>query len=256
MSDLPTGGDPAAEELPDDEEILEDQEADDGEGQAGEDGGDAAEGEPDPDAEEGEGSQGQARDVTPRGRARGRAYGEQIRELQGQLTRQQQEFERQLRELTQVQRQPSAAEIAAAQEAERQRYELMSPYEQFQYSQQRIAEGVASQTRQIEQRLWEQNDQREYEGLLAATPAYRRLDDRVQDLKRQAPGVPRRVLLATAIGLRAMEQSGAATTRATNRAAAATQRNTTRPPAGRSDVGAERSRRGDDLEERLRGQAI
>jgi hypothetical protein len=199
---------------------------------------------------------GQTRPVASRGRARGETYGAQIRRLEAARAADRAQFERQLAELTAARQQPSPAEIAAQQEAERQRYELMTDYEKFQYTRQAINQEVNRQTQQIAHNLWDQNDQRNYDDLLERTPAYRRFGDQVAELKRQAPGIPRRVLLATAIGLKALEQNGAATTRAATRAAAATARNGVRPAGGRSDVSGDRARRGDDLEERLRGQAI
>ncbi len=258
MSDIPakTGGEPADDaeadlENPEIEE-LEDEAADGeaGDGEAGDDEGSDA-------AEAGEGQERQARCVeTPRGRARGRAYGEQIRELQSQRAADKAEFDRQLAALMAERRQPSQAEMAAQAEAERMRLEMMSPVEIAAYYHQKTLTEVTQQTQQMARSLWDQNDQREYERMLAQTPAYRRYGPQVEDLRRQAPGVPRRVLLATAIGLRALEQGGAARTRAAAAAERGADRNAVRPSSGRGDVSPERSRRGDDLEERLRNQSI
>ena len=165
-------------------------------------------------------------------------------------------FEAQLRELTAARAQPSPAEQAAAAEAERQRYEMMSPYEQFQYAQSKIQGEVQRQTNAVASGLWEQNDQRDYDALLKDNPAYRRLDDRVKELKTQAPAVSRRILLATAIGLRALEQGGAARTRTAKAAEAGAARQNARPSNGRGDAAAQRTQTGNSLENRLRNARI
>jgi hypothetical protein len=195
--------------------------------------------------------------VAPGGRARGETYGAQIRRIEAQRVADKAEFDRQLAALVAERRAPSAAEIAEAQAREQAHFEMMSPWEQHQYSRQIANQEVERRTNQIAHNLWDQNDQRDYTALLETTPAYRRLSDTVEELRRRAPNVSRRVLLATAIGLRALEQGGAAKTRATRAAEAGVTRNRVTPSSGgRGDVSPDRGGRRDNLEERLRGQNI
>mgnify|MGYP001608309175 FL=1 len=232
MSDLPNGGVPAAD--PDDE-IEVDLEADEPEPDEPEEGDETEADEPD------EGGDPEPIAATPparRGSPRVQSLVNENRELKAR----QAQFERQLADLTAARNQPSQAEIAAQQEMERQRYELMSPFEQAQYLEQKINNRVQQQTNQIAAGLWDQNDQRDYAALLETTPAYKRYDDRVNELRTQAPGVSRRILLATAIGLRALEGGGAARTRATRQAEAGAARNVARPAGGRGDAPSERGR--------------
>lgn len=260
MSDVPTGND-AGDPLDDEIEVdLEGEDSENPEDAEVEEGGDDAAS----DDAEGEGDdggppqQGQARDVG-RGRARGRPNGEVIRSLESEnreLKSRITTFEQQLQGLINERRQPSAAEIAAQQEAERQHFEMLSPYEQHQWTQRKIAEEVERRTNGIAINLWDQNDRRDYESLLQSNPAYRRLDDKVEELRRQAPQVARRILLATAIGMAALERGGAARTRAARNSEANGQRHQARPSNGRGDVAAPRGRQGDSLDERLRNAAI
>ncbi len=230
MSDLPNGGVPAAD--PEDEIDL-DLEADEPEPD-----------EPDEPEEEAEETEEEAEPVaaTPPPSRRGSPRVQSLVNENRELKARQAQFEQQLAALTAARNQPSPAELAAQQEQERQRFELMSPYEQFQYTQAKINNEVAQRTNQIASGLWDQNDQRDYAALLEATPAYRRFDDKVSELRTQAPGVARRVLLATAIGLRALEGNGAARTRAGRAAEAGAARNGARPSNGRGDVGSQRGR--------------
>lgn len=262
MSDIPAGRDPAGAVLDDDEAglgPLEDEnpdEPEDGEGdEADESGGDAeavADDEP----------QGRPQEVGGGRRARGQAFGSRIRGLEAELAEERtrvRTFEQQLQTLLAERNQPRApspAEIAEQQRQERERFEMMSPYEQHLYTQQKIEQGVAQRTQAMAQTLWDQGDRRAYEDLLERTPAYRKFDAKVEELRRQAPGVERRVLLATAIGLQALDQGGAARSRAARAAEAGRAANGVRPSQARGDVPAQRTRRADDLEERLRGQSI
>lgn len=249
MSDIPGGQEPVeTDEVELEDDQTEDAESDEGEGEAGEDAGGA-------DAEIDEDEEGQARSVAaqPR-RARGRPNGEVIRELQAQNA----EFRRllaEVREAQQAPRQPTQAEIAEQQRIERERFEMMSPYEQYQYTQQQIRAGVQQETQQIARTLWDQADQREYGDILEKTPAYRRFEAKVNELRAQAPTVPRRILLATAIGMAAMEGGGRQRQRSERNAEVNRQRQEARPAGGRGDVEPQRGRR-DDLEDRLRGQLI
>ncbi len=173
-----------------------------------------------------------------RGSARVQALANEVKELRAAKA----SFEQQLQALVAERRQPTQAEQAAAIEQERQHFELMTPYEQFQYSQAKIREETARNTNQIAQNLWEQNDLRDHAALLESNPAYRRYDDAVTELKQRAPGVARRFLLATAIGLKALEQGGAARTRAGKAAETAAERQNARPAGGRSDTPSDRGR--------------
>lgn len=263
MSDRPGGQQPAPGE---DEELQLGPIEDDGESAELEDQdaeGDAYEGLDEADQDPGREDDRQVQDqVGQRRGPRGRPYGEQIRGLETRLAEESarsQRFEGELQRLLaerNAPRQPSAAEVAEQQRIERERFEMMSPYEQFQYTQQQIETRVAQRVQQSQVALWDQGDRRAYDDLLERNPAYRKFESKVEDLRRQAPGVERRVLLATAIGMQALEQGGAARTRATNRAAERAVQNGARPSQARGDVPAHRQRRGDALEERLRGQLI
>lgn len=256
MSDMP-GGNPAAEpdevieddlENPEAEEII----ADDDEGSPDEGAAD------DGDGEEGEGQERQARNVTrPAGRGpRGRSYGEQIRQLEAARAADKAAFDQQLQQLLAERRQPSAAEIAAQAEAERQRLEMMSPVEVAAYYHQKTLTEVSHQTQRMQMQLWDQGDRREYDAFLETRPAWRSLNEKVEELRRQAPGVSRKILLATAYGMRAQEQEAAATGRARRSAEAGRERHTVRPSRPGGDVAADRGRRGDNLDARLRNQSI
>jgi hypothetical protein len=252
MSDLPTGGVPAADELdpnldpdlPSDDDLVVE---DDGEPdvEVEDEGAEPV----DPDPQPVEPRQGQRQ---TRGSRDFQAMRNENRELKTRV----QTFEQQLQSLLAERRQPSPAEQAAALEAERQRFEMMSPWEQHQYTQRQADDRAERRAQQLQATLWNQGDEREYSALLEATPAYRRFDDQVKELQRQAPGVPRKILLATAIGMKAMENGGAARTRSTNRAAAANARQAASPPNARGDVPGGRARGGDDLERRLANQMI
>lgn len=232
MSDLPNGGVPEAG--PEDE-IDVNLEAEEPEPDEPEEGDELEAEEP----EEGEEPEPVAATPPPRrGSPRVQSLVNENRELKGKLSA----FEQQLQGLVAQRNQPSPAEVAAQQERERQQFELMSPYEQFQYTQAKIREETARNTNQIAAGLWDQNDQRDYAALLETTPAYRRYDDRVNELRTQAPGVSRRILLATAIGLRALEGNGAARSRAGRQAEAGAARNGARPSNGRGDVVPQRGR--------------
>ncbi len=230
MSDLPTGGVPATD--PDEETEPDPPEADEP---------DEGEEDDEPEADEPE-EGGEPEPVAApsprRGSARVQALANENRELRSRQV----EFERQLAALTAARAQPSPAEVAAQQERERQQFELMSPYEQFQYAQSKIREETARNTNQMAAHLWDQNDRRDYGALLEATPAYRRYAETVEELRTQAPGVSRRILLMTAIGKHVLEGGGAARTRAVRSAEAGAARQISRPSNGRADVPSERGR--------------
>lgn len=253
MSDLPKGGIPAAD-LDDEIQLDLDTETEIGPDDETEIETDDIELDEDGNPVEPEPKPALAAPAAHRGSPRVQSLVNENRELKAR----QAQFERQLADLTATRNQPSAAEVAAFQEQERQRFELMSPYEQAQYTRQVISNEVAQQTNQIRNALWEQNDQQIYETMLRETPAYKRFDDQVKELKAQAPGVARKYLLATAIGLRALEGGGAARTRAANAAAAGVARNGARPAGGRGDVPSERGRGGGETarDARLRAAGL
>lgn len=243
------------DEIEVDLESEDPEETDVGEDDAPGDDGEGGEADGDGEAEVGARQEGQARDVRPpakRGSARVQAIVARNRVLEQRVAT----FEQQLQGLINERRQPSPAEQAQAAEAERQHYEMLSPYEQHQFTQNKIAAEVERRTNGIALNLWDQNDRRDYETLVASNPAYRRLDEKVEELRRQAPQVSRRILLATAIGLNTLERGPAARTRAARNSETAAARHATRPSNGRGDVASSRGRAGDSLEERLRNQSI
>lgn len=234
MSDLPTGGVPAADpddeipldleadDPPEDEELPED----DGEGEEQED----------------EGEPVAAAQPARRGSPRVQAFVNENRELKARLAVERAAFERQLSDLTLARNQPSPAEIAAAHEADRQRYEMMSPWEQAQYIAQTIDKRVTEQTTNIRIGLWDQNDKRAYDEELRTSPQFRRYDERVEELRKIAPGVSRIDLLDKAIGEYARTHGAAARTRAARGAEAGEARNGARASTPRGDVASQRGR--------------
>lgn len=244
--------DTEAEDFPD-----EDAEAE-GEGDDAEDAGDDAEAEGDADADagdaEGQGAQGQARHVAPQRRA---SREDNLRaEFERKLANEREAFNRQLAEVVAQQRQPSQAELARQAEEERQRVELMSPAEVAAYYAQKTERTITERLNQQQAMLFDRADRSEFEALVERDPTLRKFSDKVEEYRRQAPGVPRRLLLATAIGEQALAQRGSARTRATTRNEAARARQVTRPTNGRSDVPSDRGQRSNSLDARLRTMTI
>jgi hypothetical protein len=215
-----------------DEEVGEDAGDVEGEGQGGDAEGDDA----------GTQTARGARDVLGRqGAGRQGRYqrlANENRELKGKVDT----FERQLQQLVAERRQPSQAEIAAEQAREAEAVALMSPAEVAAYYSQKTERTIRAELQRDRAVLFDRADKNEYDALLRETPAYRRYDEKVEELYRQAPTVPRRILLATAIGMAAMEGKGRATTRATRAADEARGRQTARPTNGRGDVRSDRGR--------------
>ena len=207
--------------------------------------------------DEGEGEAGQTRQVAEppsRPRASGRVdrlYSEN-RELRSKV----QDFERQLNQLVQQQRQPTQAELAAQERAEAEAVSMMAPAEVAKYYSQKSESRIAAELNQTRQMLWDQNDAAQYDQLVTQNPTYGRYADKVEELRRQAPGVSRKILLATAIGMRAMEGAPAARTRAQNRSEAQAQRQQARPSQARGDVAAPQERSSGNRWERLRDVQI
>lgn len=220
------------------------------------DGEDAGTGDDEGEGSEADDGQAQRQVAQPRrGSPRVQALANENRELKSKLS----DFERQLREVSATvgQRQPSQAEIAEQERREQEALELMTPAQVANYYHQKTLRIVEQQTNQTRAHLFEQSDRQQYDAILAQNPAYRRYDDKVAELKRQAPGVPRNILLATAIGMRAMDGNGAAKTRGAKAAETQAARHRAAPSSSRADVPASRRERsGDDLEQRLRGQSI
>ena len=186
-----------------------------------------------PEAPEGEEPEAPAA-VAPlrRGSARVQALANENRELKTKLTG----FEQQLQGLLRDRQQPSPAEQAAAAQAERERFELMSPWEQAQYTERKITEGVQRQSQQLAYGVWDQGDKRAFDDELRVSPEYRRYEARVEELRKMAPSVSRIDLLDKAIGEYARLHKGAARTRAGKADAANAARQNVRPPGGGSDV--------------------
>lgn len=153
-------------------------------------------------------------------------------------------------------RQPSQAEIAEANRREQEQLEMMTPVQIAQYYEQKTQRNVQELVRQAVAPIYDQNDRAEYERELERNPRLREFSDTVEDYKRQAPGVPRRMLLATALGMKALDNQGRVAGRAARNASARAEQHRTTPTQPRGDTQAQRGRRGDDLEERLRGQLI
>jgi hypothetical protein len=166
------------------------------------------------------------------------------------------DFEKQLASLVQQQRQSSPAEIAAQERAEAEAVSMMAPAEVARYYSQRSEQRIQTELNQTRQMLWDQNDQGQYDTLVAQNPAYRRYADRVEELRRQAPGVSRRILLATAIGMRALDGEPGARTRAANRNAEQSRQQMARPSNGRGDVAAPTTRTAGNRWDRLRNVQI
>lgn len=250
--------DPEADELesdldgvdPDEDQEAEDEDSGDDEGADAEadaeDGGDA-EGDADAAARE------QTRQVRlPRSQSRYQRLANENRELKAR----QAQFERQLQEAINQRREPTAAEIAAEQQREAEAVSMMAPHEVAAYYARKTENTINARLNQQERMLFDRADKAEYDGLLRDTPTYRRYEEKVEELRALAPNVSRKILLATAIGMRAMDGGGAARTRATRTAAANGERQRARPSNARGDVRSERGRSGGSLEDRLRDAQI
>ena len=199
--------------------------------------------------------QGQSRQVSrqqPRREGRYQRLANENRTLKTQLST----FEQQLQALLAQRSQPSAAEQAAAAREEQERVQLMAPHEVAAYYAQKTERAVAQQLNQTRQALFDQNDQVQFNQMLDGDPRLRRYEEKVEELRRQAPAVPRRILLATAIGMAALDGKGPARTRAANAAQGQQQRQTARPSNGRGDMPADRRRSGGNLDDRLRNVLI
>lgn len=194
----------------------------------------------DPGEDQGEDEAGQTREVArqpSRGQRQFGAVREENRELRTRIA----DFERQLAQISQQQRQPSQAELAAQQRQEDEAVSMMAPAEVAKYYSQKSEQKLDAALRQTQYQLWSQSDTLAYQTELARDPSFSKFDDRVQELARQYPTVSRVDLLDKAMGEAARKGVGAARTRARTRATAAAERQSVRPPAnGRGDVATER----------------
>lgn len=201
---------------------------------------------------EDEGSQAQVQGNVRRSHSARPGRRERERARLDNLERENRQFREQVEALLRQQSQPTQAQIVEAARLEREQYETLSPYEQHLYSQQKFQQ----QQQQILQHINDRSDQGEYARLVEQNPNYRRFDAKVEELRRQAPNVPRRILLATAIGMAALDGSGEAKSRARTTAQTNKAAQQARPATGRSDVAPQRTRTGARGFEHLRNVQI
>ncbi len=189
-----------------------------------------------------------------RGSPRVQSLANEVKTLRQERAQDRAEFERQLRELTQQRREPSPAEWAEAERIERENFEMLSPWQQKQHIEGRVRAEIERRTRETQASLWDQNDRTQYESYLATHPKLKRFADAVEETRKFAPNVARRILLEREIGRAALENMDAAGTRSGTRTQAERERNRTSPPNGRADVPTSERRRSGagSLEERLR----
>ena len=205
--------------------------------------------------QQGEDEAGPAREVArpSRGQRQFGAVREENRELRARIA----ETERLLAQLSQQQRQPSAAELAEQERREAEAVQMMSAPEVARYYSQKSEQKLDAALRQTQFQLWNQSDTLAYQTELARDPSFAKYDDRVQELARQYPTVSRVDLLDKAMGEAARKGIAGARTRARNRSAQATERQTVRPPAnGRGDVAGSTERGGGSRWDRLRDVQI
>lgn len=168
------------------------------------------------------------------------------------LERENRQFREQVERLLQQQSQPTPQQIAEQARLEREQYESLTPYEQHLYTQQKFQQ----QQQQVLQQISDRTDQGEYARLVEQNPRYRAFEAKVEELRRQAPNVPRRILLATAIGMAALDGGGEAKARARTTAQGNKAAQQARPATGRSDVAPQRTRTGARGFEHLRNVQI
>lgn len=189
---------------------------------------------------EDEGSQAQVERNVRRSHSARPGRRERERARLDNLERENRQFREQVEALLRQQSQPTQAQIVEQARIEREQYEALTPYEQHLYSQQKFQQ----QQQQILQQINDRSDQGEYARLVEQNPNYRRFEAKVEELRKQAPNVPRRILLATAIGMAALDGGGEAKTRARNTARENKAAQQARPATGRSDVAPQRTRTG------------
>ncbi len=246
-------------------EDAEDPETEEEDADAGDDAGQDEDDEPDEPEDGRQGrSQETARQDVDRLRHRGGA-GEARRfsqesERRRAAEQRSQQLEQQLNYLLQQQGQKSQAE---RDREEADRIALMSTAEFAVYVRNQAQQTVQQQVGALRKQIFDESNQSQFRELLArnrvAAAGARAHRDRLEELRRLAPDVPQRVLLATAIGEAAIERGEAALTRGANRAAAANERVRARPASGGRDQPAERRRGGTDRDQRaarLSGQFI
>jgi hypothetical protein len=173
-----------------------------------------------------------------------RSRSDEVRALRERAQRAETEralFERQL---LQVQQQGNLAEQRRLEAEEAERVKFMQPEERITYEIGKLRREYDHRSQQTELRLWDRADHSEYQRELSANPKLSRFNDRVEELRKLAPGVSRLDLLDKAIGEAARRQMGAARNRQERRAETNIRAQTTTPPGGRGNVAAQRQRSG------------
>jgi hypothetical protein len=226
-SDLESQDAPDGEEAEDGEDLFVEDADDEGDGD-GDDGRDGSQERQAP-------AQNVRRSSRPNPRQRLRS---ENTELRSQLT----EVQRQLQELARQRQQPSPQEIAEAQRREEEALSMMTPVEMGRYFQQQTNRQVQSQVQQIQAALFDRTDKQEYDRIVEARPTLRKFEAKVEELRAQSPGVPRRWLLAAAIGDAALNNESGARTRSSRQTEEQRRRQAARPSNGRGDVPNTRSR--------------
>lgn len=231
------GADPPDLELEDDVDGQEDEDADAlGEFEEGEDPDSEDHGEQDP-AGADEGQAGQPDQVRTQGRGQGR-----IQRLSAALK---EERARARRLEEQLGRgggnQPSAAELARAQEAEQARLAMMSPEERIEYRMNQQEHRHRLELAQVRFETADAADKTNFDALCRSNPTASRLRDRVETVlaaeRARGTNYPRETVLKFVIGEQALKGAPRAKRRDEKAAEGQRQRQAGRPGSGRSDVG-------------------
>ena len=234
---------PAAENEEVELEEQDEVEADEGEADEpdeGDGGGDAGS---DEQAEAGQGPDGDARRAQT-GRVKGERAAGRIQRLERErddARARNDAFERQLQQLLSRE---SEADRRRREAEEAERIRMLPPEEQISYHINRHREETRTELQRTQFMLWNNQDQRSLDDIYERNPNYRKFNDKVEELHKQAPAVPRRMLLATAIGLAALDNAGSARTRQQKQAETAQRQQQTKAPGGRGNVAAPRERSG------------
>lgn len=219
-----------------DEDEIEADEPDEGDG-----GGDDGSDEP---AQVEQSADGDARPAQQQGRVRGERAAGRIQRLERERDAERARNEAFERQLQQLLNRETEADKRRREAEEAERVRMLSPEEQISYHTNKIREETRAELQRTQFALWDQNDQRTLDEIYERNPNYRKFDGKVEELRKQAPGVPRRMLLATAIGMAALDNAGSARTRQQKQADTAQRQQQARPPGGRGNVAAPRERSG------------
>ena len=170
-----------------------------------------------------------------------------------EITLENRDLRQRLENLERVQqqpRQPSQDELRAQEAAEEQRFfaelqqQVMDPVQQAarisQFYNQRTEQRVSRAIQNTQFTTWDSTDRINFERVLADNPRLERFGDRVEELRRQAPGVSRVDLLDKAIGESVRRQAGAQRTCQQNGAAARNGAQRTQPSRPAANVPGER----------------